>query len=301
MAELRRIVVGTDFTAPAAAGLNWMARAIAPGAEFHLVHVIEPMHAPPFIRGISVLESGADATANEQASERLRELASSFPAANITTHVRVGRPHEELGRVALEVGADVIVVGPHGESPRAWKWLGTTAERVARSAVPPVLIATNPGVSPPRKLLVAVDDAPVATGVLRWAALLAERFDAELTVLHVLSNAAVTHLASVSAATARDPDLSARLTNEALVTEGMRWLDAVSSSGVSLQRAKTRISFGKTGDTILEAAREATADMILMGRSGSGKVLPASIGSTVSVVLHGARCPVLVVGDALRA
>ena len=57
------------------------------------------------------------------------------------------------------------------------------------------------------------------------------------------------------------------------------------------------MTFGNAGDATLKVARDIAADLIVMGRRGSGAVVPAILGSTVSTVLHGARCPVLVVTE----
>jgi nucleotide-binding universal stress UspA family protein len=38
--------------------------------------------------------------------------------------------------------------------------------------------------------------------------------------------------------------------------------------------------------------------LIVIGRYGVGRVLPTLLGSVVGSVVHGARCPVLVVSEA---
>ena len=53
----------------------------------------------------------------------------------------------------------------------------------------------------------------------------------------------------------------------------------------------------ESGEQVLAAARRTAADLIVMGRRGRGRVLPGVLGSTASVVLRGASCPVLVVVD----
>ena len=74
------------------------------------------------------------------------------------TEVRVGRPDEELARVATEYDARLIVLGRHGDRGGLRNRLGTTAERVLGWETAPVLVlAEEPG-DAPRSLLVAVDD-----------------------------------------------------------------------------------------------------------------------------------------------
>ena len=45
----------------------------------------------------------------------------------------------------------------------------------------------------PRRILAAVDDVPIGRQVVDWAARLAQYFGAELTLLHVLSDALLRH------------------------------------------------------------------------------------------------------------
>ena len=47
--------------------------------------------------------------------------------ADRATEIRVGQPDEQVSVMASEVGASVVVIGPHGDRPRPSKFLGTTA------------------------------------------------------------------------------------------------------------------------------------------------------------------------------
>jgi universal stress protein A len=58
-----------------------------------------------------------------------------------------------------------------------------------------------------------------------------------------------------------------------------------------------RVTYGKAGDEALAMADEMHADLIVLGRHGAGLVRPLVLGTTVNTVLHGAKCPVLVVVD----
>src|SRR5690606_15709120 len=104
----------------------------------------------------------------------------------VNGHVREGRPATEIGRVADEVGADLIVVGEQGPRRGVTALLGSTAERVLFDARIPVLVARKTPDGPPRRILVAIDDSEMAQQVLGWARGLVERFDAKATVLNVV-------------------------------------------------------------------------------------------------------------------
>ncbi|MBV8756137.1 MAG: universal stress protein [Deltaproteobacteria bacterium] len=120
--ETSHVVVGYDFTASADEALK---RAIGVGAR-------APWHVLHFV---CVLTRGtiADADAvEERLTETIREV---FAAAEIEgrvsffVHVHIGRPAEEILRVAKDVGADLIIVG-QGEHGR----LRSVAEKVVHEA-----------------------------------------------------------------------------------------------------------------------------------------------------------------------
>jgi nucleotide-binding universal stress UspA family protein len=57
------------------------------------------------------------------------------------------------------------------------------------------------------------------------------------------------------------------------------------------------IAWGSAGDVVVETARTFGAELIILGRNGTGLISGALLGRTTDTVLHGARCPVLVVAD----
>jgi nucleotide-binding universal stress UspA family protein len=73
--------------------------------------------------------------------------------------------------------------------------------------------------------------------------------------------------------------------------------EVLAATGLGEHRVELVVTFGNAGDATLKVARDTAADLIVMGLRGSGAVVPAILVSTVSTVLHGARCPVLVVTE----
>jgi len=288
-----RILVGLDFGAASIAAARWTKEWFAPDAEFILAHVIEPPDRPHFARDKLPPEEMLEATAREYAGARLREINSYFSSQPMRCEIRVGKPHEELATLATRTEADLIVIGPHGGRPHTSKFLGTTAERVVRSSPVPVLVATSPPRGTPRRILVPVDDCEITDHIIAAARQLATRFRAEITLLHVWSNAVYSHVASMSYAHAHNEADAEHEIDEELASTAKHWLTHAAKAGGD-EHITATVTYGKPGDATIDMADAMHADLIVLGRNSTGVVAPAFLGSTIETVLHDARCPVLV-------
>ena len=295
--SFQRIIIGMDFSETAIAAAKWASTYFAPAAELVLVHVIEPADRPRFALHRLPSPDVVETAARDYAATRMQEVMTFLTPSVARREVRVGKPNAVISELAREVNADLIVVGPHGDRPRPSKFLGTAAERLVRSSTVPVLVATIPPASAPHNLLVAIDDSDNTPRVLEYARDLATAFDAEVTLLHVWSNAVYSHVASMSYATADSESEARAEIHRTLSEEGARWLRKLAATGLPERRVTAAVTYGKPGDAVVDMARAMAADLVVMGRQGSGLVAPAILGSTVSTVLHGVRCPVLVVTE----
>lgn len=141
----RRVLVGIDFSARsrALAGVGvGIARTL--GADADLVHVLEPLPHP--FRWID--ESLLDLTPqiHDRAVAALRELAGDVdddlgPGPAPALYVERGPASRTLPRVAVALGSELAVVGPHGDRPFFDRLLGNVAEGMARRAPCPVWVA----------------------------------------------------------------------------------------------------------------------------------------------------------------
>jgi nucleotide-binding universal stress UspA family protein len=299
---IQRVVLGLDFSTSSIDAAHWGSRFIAPHAELILVHAIDVAPPPPF--GGPSVPSGEviEGAARDHAVARLHDIALFLSEHPVRTEIRVGKPHVVLSEVAADTGADMIVVGPHGERHHAWQPLGTTAERLARTSPVPVLVVKTPHGGAPRNILVPVDDLRVTPTLLDWTSVLAETLDAEVTLLHVLSNAAYSHVASMSHAEMPHDDTAAeRLAEDSLRDEGVRWLGKIARTGIQRERVSAAVTYGDAGDAIVTMAETIGVDLIVLGRRGRGQVIPSLLGSTVRTALNGAPCPVLVVTEPLAS
>ena len=146
-ANTNRIVVGVDFSDTGDYALIeavHMARRLS-GSELHIVYVVraeKTLHDAKKLAEMSnelrtrveeVRKHVTDVCAPEDVSEPFSQDA--------VVHVRLGDPAEAIHQVAVDVDADLIVVGTHGRRGIEKLILGSVAEELIRSAHVPVLVA----------------------------------------------------------------------------------------------------------------------------------------------------------------
>ena len=149
MARIARIMVPTDFSAPADAALDY-ARDVARqfGASIDLVHVFDdPFTSGAFVGdGTVVMPFELREAAEKYAREQLdsRHAAHAAALAGSSTSFLMGPPAKCLVEHAKENKADLIVMGTHGRTGLGHLLLGSVAERVVRTASCPVLTTRQP-------------------------------------------------------------------------------------------------------------------------------------------------------------
>lgn len=138
---LRRIVYATDLMDGSEAGLAFSIR-MAHELDAHLtvVHAVQALDVAMYgVETAYLPDYSADARAS--ATERLNRVVAlvSDGSVPITTVLADGVPYEAINRVAEETKADLIVINLQGKGRIERALLGTTAERVIRTANIPVL------------------------------------------------------------------------------------------------------------------------------------------------------------------
>jgi nucleotide-binding universal stress UspA family protein len=141
-----------------------------------------------------------------------------------------------------------------------------------------------------RRLLVPVDFSPHSEQALRYAAALADKFGAELFLLHVFQDLTIYQTEVVSGAPPIVPPVeqltaSARGEMARLVRE--KKLDRFPTH--------TEIVEGGPVEEIVDYAKEKNIDLIVMGTHGRGWLAHVLMGSVAEKVVRKAPCPVLTV------
>ncbi len=187
-------------------------------------------------------------------------------------------------REAAKHHADLIVMHSRRQSYAA-TLLGSTAESVCRNAPCPVLIThpyehdcVNPqtGEIQLKNILLADDFSDDSAVALALALTLAEEYQAQLHLLHVIPHTVMEEFAN-------DEEIERNLQlQEEIPAEAKLWCNL-----------KTVVRRGKPYEEILRYADEHEIDLLCIGLRGAG-LAAAEIGSNVEHALRQADCPVLV-------
>lgn len=137
-----------------------------------------------------------------------------------------------------------------------------------------------------RKVLIAVDDDPVAAHAAEVGLDLGRSLRAEVAIVHVIDTTQA-YGADTGIAPAK---LAAQVEAEA------KGLMAGYLKRLSLPAgASTFLAVGLPAEEIVKAADEWAADLIVIGSHGRGGVRRVLVGSVAEGVMRHASCPVLVV------
>lgn len=295
MQGYKTIVVGTDFSSLADRSLRVAAELAGrfDARRFHLVHVVHTSGAvlPQLIAEARSQE--AQRRQVESAETRLEALEVDPGIARVTREVRVGSPARELSRVSDELHADLVVVASHGHSGLARLVLGSAASSLIRTARCPVLVVGDKGPASGRfeNVVAAVDLSPISRNVLQNALTVARAGAGRVRVLSLFEHpllAASEGLLPLPMSQEEVESLGEH--HRAEVAKLVRWLPTGGLEVTIDVRSRAPAPQG-----ILEVARAAEADLIVLGTSGGNAWHRMIVGSTTHHVLVKAPCPVLVV------
>ncbi|HEU4891870.1 MAG TPA: universal stress protein [Vicinamibacterales bacterium] len=274
------------------------------GASITLLHVFETVPVAAYATGAG--SPGAVLTPPERAYvlfelERMA-AAERRDGVAITFRRMEGQPYAEILNAAMEIKADLLVIGTHGRSGFQRLVLGSVTEKVLRRALCPVLAVPPRASGAPapvayKRILCPVDFSDSSLSALQYAMSLAEEANATVTVLHVveygmhewpeiydefLSNQQL----SLQDFRTRCRESSRERLELAVPEEARTWCTVESV-----------LSEGKPYREIIRAAAEHHCDLIVMGVRGRNALDLALFGSTTQQVVRLATAPVLTIRD----
>lgn len=140
------------------------------------------------------------------------------------------------------------------------------------------------------RILVPVDLSELSERALAYAAELADKLSAQLTVLYVVAEPSAVLPDMMMPVPVAAPDL------DDLTAAGKQALaDLIAAKNLGRLNPRTEVRVGDAGEEIVEAAADLNADLVVIGTHGRGGLKHLLLGSVAEHVVRKAPCPVLTI------
>jgi nucleotide-binding universal stress UspA family protein len=282
-----KILLATDGSSDAALAAKAAADlAKTTGAELHLVHAWQ-VGVGPRLEAYLRSQQERDARALLEAQV---ELVQTLGASVAGSHLREGKPVEEIVGLSEEIGPGLIVMGSRGLGTVGRLLLGSVCEGVVHDARDPVLVARGREKAwPPQRLIIGDDGSAAAREAGELAARIGHLFGARGVIVHAYLEMPEIE-AKVRAFDPRAADDALGRAERALEGRAHELEELLGS------RLQPEIAVGDAAYVLLEEAGEGDEQraLIAVGSRGLGPVGRMRLGSTSTKVLRAARGPVLV-------
>lgn len=287
---LKSVLIGTSLGEESdqvvRAGL---AMARAAGAHVHLIHAAE-LKPLGYEVGAGPIEREQIARLNEELRQQVQRLGLD-DSVLADARVVAGAAHRVLPEAARQIDADLIVVGATGSGPFAAELLGSTADRVVRKALCPVLIVRKGLQVPPRKVLAPVDLSTLSGDTFRCGlhllAQLAGSDGIEVCAMHALS------LLDALAERQRTEGTPIEQVERNTAQELRRFI--LENRAGAPFHVEPAVLPGEARTEILRSVEENPVDLVILGTHGRGGLDRLVLGSVASTVARKAPCSVLVI------
>lgn len=281
---MKNIVVATDFSSRSDRAVQRGAMlARLSGATMHLAHVVDDDWHP------QLLEAGL-----RESEALLKEQAASIHdkhGVTCTYLVKSGDPATGITGAAGEIGADLLIVGPHRREVLRDIFVGTTAERVIRSSRVPVLMTSGAASAAYARIVVATDLSPASAKALQALETLGLRGDAAPWLVYCAEP-----YRSGGAALALLPESVIAGHVKAEAERAQAELDAFAGPlSIPADRRIARLVQDSVAATVHRVAADLRADLIVVGTHGRTGIERLMLGSVAAAILGLAQIDVLAV------
>lgn len=296
--QLKSIICATDFSDFSNRTIPYgIALAKEFGAKLYICHVID-LSSFAIYGEFQLDPVGQQDRIMQYAHEQLEQLIGQQPV-KWESLIVVGRTAEEISRIVKEKGVDLVISATRGRSGLKRLILGSVTERLMHTVACPLLVVRSGEhelIDPVnqqvrlKKILVGCDFSPDSDLAFQYGLSLAQEFEAELHLTHVIAPPAYQDLRRP--ATATDQEIQQNLRQR--LTQKLE--DMIPPDARNWCIPHTSVLDGPPFEELRKYAQHQSVDMIVLGVRGHGLVKTFFLGSTTDRVVRQAPCPVLSVG-----
>lgn len=289
--NLRSIVSATDLSAPARRAADRAAMlARAASASLTLVHALKGSALEELRRWLDQRDAAQQSIVDD-ARERMHALAVDLRArygVEAAERTEVGRPLDEIARVAAECEADLVVAGTLG-ARLFGHVIGSTAERIVRKSTRPVLMVRHAPRDAYRRVLVAVDFSPWSAASIETA--LAVAPEAHLVLTHCVEVPFETRLRMAGV----EPGVLERYRAAAQADALAQLAELAALAGLAADRWTPLAPVARDPwMQIVEQEQAQDCDLTVVGKHGRHVIEEMMLGSTTNTVIAEGSVDVLV-------
>jgi nucleotide-binding universal stress UspA family protein len=268
----KKIIVPVDFSAfsqyPLETAIHF---AQLKQAEIVLLHVLEEPSLP-----LRLISSTDMEDMRERAQKLMSQLTSKLGASEVevSTMIKVGKPHKAIVEAAKEISAWAIFMSTHGASGIQEYLVGSNASRVIRAASCPVISFRNPHPRDSfRNILLPLDLTKETREKIAFAVEFSEYFGAKINVISVLQTT--------------DVEIRNRLQQQ---------LDKVEEFFMNKEievSARLLLSEAPISDVVVKYGEEIGADLLMIMTQQELKIKEHFMGSTAEHIVNHSNIPVI--------
>jgi nucleotide-binding universal stress UspA family protein len=293
--QFNRIICATDFSDFSNRTVNYgIALAREFEAKLYVCHVID-LSSVAIYGEFQLDPVGLQNRIMEDARKQLEELIGQ-QHKEWEPLITVGHTADEIARIVEEKNIDLVITATRGRSGLKRLILGSVTERLMRTLRCPLLVVHSPDkefISKDdhevniNRILVGCDFSPDSSLAFEYGLSLAQEFESELHLAHVIESAAYQELQKT------DTPIETEIQQEIHGRLIQKLQDMVPEEARNWCKPQTSLIEGRSYEELVKYAEQHDIGMIVLGARGLGLVKSLLLGSTTDRVIRRAPCPIL--------
>lgn len=223
----------------------------------------------------------------KEIAERLLTWQRKFNGKTDSTHIIIDKGHvaRTVARIARDIEANLIVLGPGGEKSNHFMSTGAFIGNIARLAEQSVLVCQHTNIE---RILCGIDGSQQSAKALREAISLAKLFNAKLSIAAIIPPVGINPLGMEQA------EISA-------VEENFKrkYIDEMNAFIKQFDTQDVKVDYhfpwGSPSHMLINMAEDLKKDLIVVGATGKGGIKELLLGSTADKILNHTSSSLLIV------